>query len=561
MPRLSYQHPAIPVELLTETIKFLGEDYANIVPKGSQTPRTTIQDLNSCALACKLFSSLCRPYIFRRIVLGRPIEYTHMDEDDVLDSSAYSNQLLSLLSVLRQNRGLAGLVQELHICVSDFINTKTGRPFFNAGQLKGCKSILQSFPNLGTLEIYYPSSQWRRGGRKSSWTNLLTSLVRHYVANGSLKRLNLDSKWHPRNSSSRVISYKKLLSCSSLRFLELHNDILDYIDSETLPVVSSITDLKFSNMIFTFSLLKHFPNLESLSLHEVTSTLFTADDPDEVELAPCIRSLVLNQSKMQTLRCIYAVQSKKLGVPPFATVQSFTLIVKDPSKYCLKELRSILLDMPNLKSFNLAFMLNRLQYFEGVDPIAVCAETTQRIAETLRTCTTFSLSFTRIASLRIYKELLSSFSSLLHALRNHNEIQEIVLNLSTLDKDWKSETCIEEGRYNETKTMVSFVPDLYVPLTNASALLSCPEAFPELKQVKVNVDFLIDWFLICDRDMDIIEPLRVTLQDTLKGSPLVDILGNRFITRDDVRGSLSLDVNGEVGPWLLDGYMWRKTPL
>ncbi|PPR01868.1 hypothetical protein CVT24_001349 [Panaeolus cyanescens] len=477
-----------PTELFIEIIKFLGDDYRYTVPGKPSTspPHTSLQVLSSCALTCKFFASLCRPYIFQRIVLGRPMEESN--KDNIVAIAVYSKRMSSLLSILGENSALGPLVQELHVCVSDIIDPINSE--FDGDQVRKCGSILQLLPNLKALEMYFPSQD---RCTSPSWTRFVADLASKCIAKGSLERLNIDLQAY-----GPCTDLEKHLSCSTLHSLQLHRYDMRHYEL-TLPTahIQSLSHLTLDDILLGSELfLWRFPNLEELVLK---NTRIPRNDTmsKEGKGSLKLKSLELSNTAIHIVHSLY----KKANTSSFVALQSFTYLT-DGLHNCHSDfpiLRDFLLNASNLKTLNLTFS-PRITLTNAPVTFNPIAELAKGLVNSLR--------------------VLSSLVSLLRRVQGQNKLQHLTVGISYALNPRDTPPRLE--------TINEFVKASSTSFTTMNELFSRPKAFPQLHKVNTSVHWFLDldtiyyngdlWFIDDGR-----QRFQVLLYEALRNSEIKKI--------------------------------------
>lgn len=314
--------PVFPVEILGHIIDIFCEEQS----------RQHKPNLGSCTLTCNLFASICRPYTFRHIFLGRPI----------LGRGVLKRRLFRLIDLFDSRPDLKGFVRELTLVTTAFRGGE-----FNPTESQRCWASLSSFSNLQTLSILCMPSRY---AFCDNWLRCTYYLLRDYLRQESLQSLDVDS-------SSATLSAAILLSGPHLQHLRIKGwttvPFGPQPASKPLPTsnIGSL-DIARENQ-FPLSTLLALPSLEKLSftafVHEEQESTIDQREPSFrlKELRLAFRNS--NGAQMQQFVDFYLNHAQRCGKPPFSCLEA--LDITAVTNEDLPPIRDMLNQEFRLKSF------------------------------------------------------------------------------------------------------------------------------------------------------------------------------------------------------------------
>ncbi|KAF9046507.1 hypothetical protein BJ165DRAFT_1472197 [Panaeolus papilionaceus] len=207
--------------------------------------------LKRCALVCRLFSSICRPRIFRRIKID--------DEfDTFFDQNGGMYRLVKLAQVLKDSPHLLHLVKEFSFGPWPRIDDTNPLSLDLLRQLPCHQDAFFLFPDLQMLKV--EDSTYNRDKNISSLSQLCDTLVETYSSTPSVHTIS-------------IISISTLLHrvFSSPYLRTLHLEHVDFLPDNILgPYSLEVTHLTIAHTYdCPYPVLSFFPYLEILELRGI----------------------------------------------------------------------------------------------------------------------------------------------------------------------------------------------------------------------------------------------------------------------------------------------------
>ncbi|KAF9033171.1 hypothetical protein BJ165DRAFT_1515941 [Panaeolus papilionaceus] len=397
MSPCSSMNPVFPLEILTYIIEILGNDQIC-------TENPQLRSLGSCALTCKLFASLCRPYTFRCIYLGRSLGSQEFPQAEVSEA-----RLFRLLVVFEKCPHLADYVREFTIIKTDF-----GPRDLTSTEIRRCKSVFLSFLNLQSLSI---RSNMRERPPPKSWNSLAECLTTHYIRRGTIQSLAV-------HRSGKRPSVPEILTSPRLQHLEIQGS---YMDSFTLRArrqvfpTSNITSLCVPpGTHFPLPTLLALPNLEILHW----ATFYVAGYNNQDLRAPSfkLRELrVVSQNNVPSLRPLvdfYLSHATRCGKLPFARLE--LLDITAFSNRDTVPVQLLLSQEFNLKTF---------RFKNYAAPLFSVLDIIPSFFQKFTACTTVCLDLVTPPQDEAYESTIVSISDLFSSLAGNNMLESLTLKV------------------------------------------------------------------------------------------------------------------------------------
>ncbi|KAF9031610.1 hypothetical protein BJ165DRAFT_1616518 [Panaeolus papilionaceus] len=409
--------PAFPVEILTYIIM------ENLTHDLHTCSVPQLNDLRSCALTCKLFTTICHPYFFRHIRLGVQPRKGH---------------IIRLLDVLDKNPQLANHVRELTIIQASIE--------LNSSEVRRCKSVLSSFSRVET----FTSLQSRSG----PWPSCVQHLTAHYLRQGTVRSLNFCRTGH--------ISLETIFSNRNLHHLRLEDPFNSAFhgpkpNAKKLLPTCNITTLHIEpNCFFPLPYLLALPKLEVLHYKADISgghrDLFIEDQRAPSFMLKELHIKIRGGNTMETLIGFYIGRAQKLNKLPFAFLESLDLVATDRD---LVALTSVFRQEFHLKTL-------RLEIINHHRPLLSILPLIPGLSAKLATCSTVQLKLRVIPG--EHDETTIAITDMFSHLSHHdgNILESLTLTVNQ-----------GAGEFN---------PEPWVRLRN---ILADKSAFPLLKLVKI----------------------------------------------------------------------------
>ncbi|KAF9033172.1 hypothetical protein BJ165DRAFT_760347 [Panaeolus papilionaceus] len=385
-------NPVFPLEILTYIIEILGNDK---VCKDNLQPH----NLGSCALTCKLFASLCRPYTFRCIYLGRNPGSPILPREGVSEK-----RLFCLLEVFQAYPHLGDYVREFTIIKTDF-----GPKELTSTEIRRCKTVFLSFSKLQSLSILYIPRDRRP---PDSWNLFAEWLAGYYIRQGGIQSLTVQRP-------GKRPSIAKIFTSSGLQHLEIEGLYVGYYGrrARALPT-SNITSLIIPPTTrFPLPCLLALPNLEILHF---SSFFYHVDSINDHRL-PSFRLkellLVLQYEPMQPLIDFYLNHAKRRDIAPFSCLES--LDITATSSRDLQSLQCLLNQEFCLKTFRFKVTLDG-----SVDP---CDPNS--FSRKLKTCTSVTLCL-QLTNLLVFYDWAKVITDMFSYLAHDNVLESLELTLA-----------------------------------------------------------------------------------------------------------------------------------